>query len=93
MRHLQCLSWSVIYYEFQFYSNYKVDATIKSLKTELCYHVEVDGAFGDDKVAILQWILKEPQQVDVLSRTSVWDIAATSATEFIIEIGPRFANW
>lgn len=67
-----------------------MNATIGSLKTELCYHVEVDGAFGDDKVAILQWILKEPQQVNVLSRTSVWESAPASATEFIIEIGPRF---
>lgn len=66
-----------------------MNATISSLKTELCYHVEVDGAIGNDKIAILQWILKEPQQVNVLSRTSVWDSAVTSATEFIIEIGPR----
>lgn len=71
----------------------KVNATITSLKTELCFHVEVDvskGVFGDDKVAILQWILKEPQQVNFLSRTSVWESAVTNGNEFIIEIGPRF---
>lgn len=71
----------------------QVNPTITSLKTELCYHVEVDvskGVFGDDKVAILQWILKEPQQVNLLSRTSVWDSAVTNGQEFIIEIGPRF---
>lgn len=67
-----------------------MNATIGSLKTELCYHVEVDGAFDDEKIAILQWILKEPQQIDMLSRKSVWDSAATNDTEFIIEIGPRF---
>lgn len=71
----------------------QVNATISSLKTELCYHVEVDasaGAYGEDKIAILQWILKEPQQVNFLSRTSVWDSAVTNGKEFIIEIGPRF---
>lgn len=49
----------------------------------------MDGAISNDQIAILQWILKEPQQVNVLSRTSVWDSTVTSATEFIIEIGPR----
>lgn len=68
-----------------------MNASISSLKTELCYHVEIDSsALSDEKIAILQWILKEPQQVDLLSRTSVWDSAVTNATEFIIEIGPRF---
>lgn len=48
--------------------------------------------FDDEKIAILQWILKEPQQIDVLSRKSVWDSAAMNDTEFIIEIGPRFVH-
>lgn len=69
-----------------------MNATISSLKTELCYHVEVNGPFDDEKVAILQWILKEPQQIEVLSRASVWDSAATNDKEFIIEIGPRFVH-
>lgn len=76
---------------FLFYA--QVNSTITSLKTELCYHVEVDvskGVFGEDKIAILQWILKEPQQVNALSRTSVWNSAVTNGKEFIIEIGPRF---
>ncbi|XP_031616970.1 phosphoribosylformylglycinamidine synthase [Contarinia nasturtii] len=71
----------------------KINATITSLKTELCYHVEVDvskSEFGDDKVAVLQWILKEPQQVDLLSRKSAWDSSVANGKEFIIEIGPRF---
>lgn len=67
--------------------------TVYALKTEVCYHVEADVAseqqFGDDKVAILQWILKEPQQSEQLSRTSQWDTVAASGNEFIIEIGPR----
>lgn len=71
-----------------------MNPTIDSLKTELCYHVEVDVSngveFGDDKISILQWILKEPQQVNVLSRTSVWSSAVANDKEFIIEIGPRF---
>lgn len=46
--------------------------------------------FSDDKIAILQWILKEPQQVILLSRKSVWGSAVTNGKEFIIEIGPRF---
>lgn len=64
-----------------------------ALKTEVCYHVEADVAseqlLGDDKVAILHWILKAPQQVEHLSRTSKWNAVAASGTEFIIEIGPR----
>lgn len=53
----------------------------------------MDGAFDDEKIAILQWILKEPQQIDVLSRTSIWDSAEFFDTDHkhkIIEIGPRF---
>lgn len=56
--------------------------------------MEVDisnGAeFDDEKIAILQWILKEPQQVNALSRTSVWNSTVANDKEFIIEIGPRF---
>lgn len=74
------------------HSNFKVNATISSLKTELCYHVEVDSVIDDEKIAIIQWILKEPQQINVLSRTSVWDSAPLNATEFIIEIGPRLVR-
>lgn len=69
-----------------------MNATISSLKTEVCYHVEVDSVFDDEKIAILQWILKEPQQFNVLSRTSIWDSTVMNATEFIIEIGPRFVH-
>lgn len=52
----------------------------------------MDGEFNDEKIAILQWILKEPQQADLLSRKSVWDSAVMTDTEFIIEIGPRFVH-
>lgn len=59
----------------------------------MCFHVEIDAlneaAFGSDKVAILQWILKEPQQITALSRES--KLTSTVADkDFIIEIGPRF---
>lgn len=72
----------------------QVHPSIYGLKTELCYHVEVDvpneKQFGDDKIAILQWILKEPQQVEFLSRNSLWDSLGANGKDFIIEIGPRF---
>lgn len=63
--------------------------TVVSLKTELCYHVEVDGPIYDKKIAVLQWILKEPQQDHPLERQSVWDSAVATGKDFIIEIGPR----
>lgn len=72
-----------------------MNKTISELKTEICYHVEVNeqhaGTFGNDKIEILQWILKEPQQVAGLARTSIWDRVSNN-TDFIIEIGPRFDN-
>lgn len=68
----------------------EVNKNVFELKTELCYHVEVSGPFAEEKIAVLQWILKEPQQVKPLNRTSVWESAATNGKEFIIEIGPRF---
>lgn len=68
----------------------ELNKNVFELKTELCYHVEVSGPFAEEKVAILQWILKEPQQVKPLARKSVWESAVTTGKEFIIEIGPRF---
>lgn len=69
---------------------FQVNKTIFELKTELCYHVEVNGPFSEEKVGVLQWILKEPQQVNPLGRTSVWDSGVSTGKDFIIEIGPRF---
>lgn len=76
-------------------ANIQVNATITSLKTELCFHVEVndsDGDFDEEKISILQWILKEPLQINHLARKSVWDSTGTNGNEFIIEIGPRLVH-
>lgn len=71
------------------FPNFQVNPDISNLSTEKCYHVEVSsGVLGDDKVAILQWILKEPQQSDGLSRQSILDDSAEELN-FVIEIGPR----
>lgn len=68
----------------------EVNKNVFELKTELCYHVEVNGPFSEEKITVLQWILKEPQQVKPLARTSIWESTVTTGKEFIIEIGPRF---
>lgn len=69
----------------------KVNTVITDVKTEICYHVEVNVAnLSDEKVAILQWILKEPQKEHGLARTSIWEsVGDNSPLAFIIEIGPR----
>lgn len=69
----------------------QVNTTISQVKTEVCYHVEVNTAcLDDEKVEILQWILKPPQQQHGLARTSIWEsMGDSSSSAFIIEIGPR----
>lgn len=70
---------------------------MNKLQSEVCYHVEIDAGseadFGAEKVAILEWILKEPHQVARMLRTSQWDDNNQSnENELIIEIGPRSAS-
>lgn len=69
----------------------QVNEAIVDVKTEICYHVEVNVAdLNDEKVSILQWILKEPQQHHGLARKSIWESNGdNSSSAFIIEIGPR----
>lgn len=70
-----------------------MNRSVHKLKSEVCYHVEIDSKsekeFGAEKMGILEWILKQPQQVGRLPRTSQWGDVRASENEVLIEIGPR----
>lgn len=59
------------------------------MNAEVCYHVEVDTDLNEEKLKILDWILREPHENAILSRASVLD-AADQKYDYVIEIGPRF---
>ncbi|XP_055380784.1 phosphoribosylformylglycinamidine synthase [Condylostylus longicornis] len=67
-----------------------VEATIKDLKVEVCYHIEVskNGKLERKTETILRWLLKSVQEEDKLKTTS--NFSKVNNNELLIEIGPRF---
>jgi hypothetical protein len=59
------------------------------LKTEKCYHIEIEknSELSKQDAVILKWILKNPQDSDNLLTES--QFTGSSERQWNIEIGPR----
>ncbi|CAD7086107.1 unnamed protein product [Hermetia illucens] len=68
----------------------KVNHEAKSLRTERCYHIELqdDSKLNERMEKILRWLLKNIQQADNLKITS--SLPSENEHSKVIEIGPRF---
>lgn len=70
--------------------NFEVTDKVQNLKTEKCFHIEINNSDRPTETAehILQWILKQPQAECGLAKKS--QLVNDEKCNFLIEIGPRF---
>lgn len=64
---------------------------VLEFRTEKCYHIETQRGtvLSQNEKDILRWILKVPQEEDMLSTSSLLP-ESISNNQLLIEIGPRF---